>query len=293
MLSNFVCPICAGTIAEPHLQVKDYSVSQLTFNLNKCTTCQLVVTTNAPNQTDIAQYYKFDEYISHTNTNKGLINKLYHKVRQITLLKKYNWVKKYTKKDSGILLDIGCGTGSFLHTMQLHNWTTKGLEPDAKARENAKKLYSIDALQPTELYNIETNSYDAVTMWHVLEHVHELQGYITQIKNILTTNGKLFIAVPNYTSYDAQYYNKYWAAYDVPRHLYHFAPNSIAQLATLNGFTLEATLPMWFDSYYVSMLSEKYKKGNIIRAFAIGLVSNCKALFSNKKCSSIVYVLSK
>ncbi len=145
-----------------------------------------------------------------------------------------------------------------------------------------------------EIFDMPHNTYDAITMWHVLEHVHELQAYVAQLKKMIRTKGKIFIAVPNYTSYDAKYYKEHWAAYDVPRHLYHFSPKSMATLLAAHGLKIDSIKPMWYDSFYVSMLSEKYKngKGNIIKAFVIGLLSNLNAFFNKEKCSSLIYIIS-
>jgi 2-polyprenyl-3-methyl-5-hydroxy-6-metoxy-1,4-benzoquinol methylase len=204
-------------------------------------------------------------------------------------------VQTETGKQQGKILDIGCGTGAFLNTMTLAGWESTGLEPDDAARKKAQELYNINPKPSHEIFNLPHNTYDAITMWHVLEHVHQLHEYITQLKNMLTTNGRIFIAVPNYTSYDAQYYAAHWAAYDVPRHLYHFSLASMKNLVEQHGLTIKKIKPMWFDSFYVSMLSEQYKngKGNIVKAFFIGFVSNLKTLFNKGKCSSLIYVIGK
>jgi len=98
--------------------------------------------------------------------------------------------------------------------------------------------------------------------------------------------------VPNYQSFDAAYYNRFWAAYDVPRHLYHFSQKSMAILMEANRLKIVDILPMWFDSFYVSLLSEKYKKNPLgpIVAFFIGMISNVIALVKGN-CSSVIYVI--
>jgi 2-polyprenyl-3-methyl-5-hydroxy-6-metoxy-1,4-benzoquinol methylase len=273
------------------LIVKDFSVSQEEFQLVQCATCSFVFTQHIPDEKSIGPYYKFDDYISHTDTQVGLVNKLYHYIRKKTLLKKLSWIKKYTKLNQGKILDIGCGTGAFLHTMQKNKWSIEGIEPDETARNKAKELYQLQPNNPEKLFNYPNSEYDAITMWHVLEHVHELDAYMQQLKKLLKPDGSIFIAVPNYTSYDANHYKNYWAAYDVPRHLYHFSPQAMKVLATNNGFEIETQLPMWYDSFYVSMLSEKYKKGNIIFAVIIGFFSTINTFFNKEKCSSITYVI--
>jgi SAM-dependent methyltransferase len=193
------------------------------------------------------------------------------------------------------LLDIGAGTGAFANQMVQSGWNVLGLEPDEFAREKALSNYDLKLQELTALSSLVGETFDAITLWHVLEHVHDLHGYLEKFLEILKPEGRLIVAVPNYTSYDASYYKENWAAYDVPRHLYHFSPKSMHILLEKKGFVLETIKPMWFDSFYVSMLSEKYKYGkqNLLRAIWVGLRSNYKALSVTEKCSSVIYVIRK
>jgi 2-polyprenyl-3-methyl-5-hydroxy-6-metoxy-1,4-benzoquinol methylase len=295
MITYTQCPVCAGTQIQNCFSAKDYTVSNEVFTIAKCNDCTHLFTQNVASQNDIGKYYQSENYISHSDTQAGIINKLYHTVRKRTLAGKKNLVQKETGKQQGKILDIGCGTGAFLNTMKEANWNTTGLEPDDTARKKALELYKIEARPSHEIFDLPNDSYDAISMWHVLEHVHQVQEYIAQLKNMLTANGKIFIAVPNYTSYDAQHYGAYWAAYDVPRHLYHFSPASMKTLVEQHGLKIKKIKPMWFDSFYVSMLSEQYKNGkaNIVKAFFIGLLSNVKTMFDKEKCSSLIYVIEK
>jgi 2-polyprenyl-3-methyl-5-hydroxy-6-metoxy-1,4-benzoquinol methylase len=295
MITYTQCPVCAGTQIQNSFSAKDYTVSNEVFTIAKCNGCTHLFTQNVASQNDIGKYYQSENYISHSDTQAGIINKLYHTVRKRTLAGKKNLVQKETGKQQGKILDIGCGTGAFLNTMKEANWNTTGLEPDDTARKKALELYKIQARPSHEIFDLPNDSYDAISMWHVLEHVHQLQEYIAQLKNMLTANGKIFIAVPNYTSYDAQHYGAYWAAYDVPRHLYHFSPASMKTLVEQHGLKIKKIKAMWFDSFYVSMLSEQYKNGkaNIVKAFFIGLLSNVKTMFDKEKCSSLIYVIEK
>lgn len=242
----------------------------------------------------IGNYYKAEAYVSHTDSKKGLINTAYHIVRNHTLRSKLNMVQRETGISKGLILDIGAGTGAFLQKMKEAGWQALGLEPDADARENAQKLHGLELIPSHEIYGLSTK-FNAITMWHVLEHVHDLQGYVKKIKTLLAPDGKLFIAVPNYTSNDAGKYKENWAAYDVPRHLYHFSPQSLRQLFESNGYKLEKMLPMPFDSYYVSMLSEKIKNAgsqNLVQAMISGFRSNRNAGNEAGLYSSVIYVLS-
>ncbi len=295
MIEYSHCPVCNSEQIRKVLSAKDYTVSHENFDIFTCNNCTHLFTQNVGSQNEIGKYYESENYISHSDTEAGFINKLYHFIRKRTLVGKKNIVQNETEITKGTILDVGCGTGAFLNTMQLANWHCTGLEPDGMARKKATNLYKIEPLSSPEIFNLQPNTYDAITLWHVLEHVHQLHQYVEQLKNILKLNGKIFIAVPNYTSYDAQHYGGFWAAYDVPRHLYHFSPTSMKNLVEQHGLKIKKTLPMWFDSFYVSMLSEKYKngKGNVVKAFVIGLISNLKAMNTRDKCSSLIYVVEK
>ncbi len=295
MIHYTQCPVCNSTSVEPALTAKDHTVSGEMFAIWNCNGCTFRFTQDVPSQDAIGKYYQSSAYISHSDTREGIVNKLYHWARAITLSGKRNLVRRETGIHAGSLLDVGCGTGAFLHVMKQGGWRITGLEPDEAARANARSLHNIDAKPSHELFNLAHNSYDAITMWHVLEHVHQLQEYVEQMKWLLKENGVLFVAVPNYRSYDAGVYRENWAAYDVPRHLYHFSPGSMRTLMSLHGLKVKKTLPMWFDSFYVSMLSEecKNKKGNMLKAFFQGAFSNLTALFNKEKCSSLIYVITK
>lgn len=289
------CPVCNSSTISHQLSAKDYTVSQQQFEIWECTNCSLRFTQDAPDPSSVGNFYQSDNYISHTDTDKGLINKMYHFVRKTTLKRKLHLIEHTTGIKKGKLLDIGAGTGAFAYTMQAAEWDVTGLEPDAVTRQRAATLYALNLQDTTALFQLPAANFDAITMWHVLEHVHELHAYIEQIKILLKEDGRALIAVPNYTSYDAQVYQQYWAAYDVPRHLYHFSPAAVKNLLRQHGLQLLAVKPMWFDSFYISMLSEQYKNGenNLIKALWNGMISNVKTIFNKERCSSVIYIIGR
>lgn len=289
------CPVCGSTQIRPVFLAKDYTVSGEVFPIEECMSCSLRFTQDVPDQESIGPYYKSEEYISHSNTSKGLVSRMYQKVRTRTMRQKAMLVERYTGKQAGRLLDLGCGTGTFLNTMKGRGWEVAGLEPDADARAMAKQLYNLDIAPSHELYELGVARFDAITLWHVLEHVHELHAYMDQLKKLLKPDGVLMIAVPNYTSRDADIYEQYWAAYDVPRHLYHFSPRAMEVLTGRHGLRIRKLLPMWFDSFYVSLLSSKYKYGSTryIGAGLHGVSSNINTAGNTKECSSVIYVIGK
>ncbi len=289
------CPICEHDASGVLLSVKDYTVSNQIFELVKCNSCGFVFTNDPPNEFEIGKYYQSDAYISHTNSHEGFFNKIYQSVRKLSIRQKLKLIQQFSHRHTGSVLDYGCGTGSFLHYMKDNGWNVTGIEPDPSAQEKASKLISEKILPPAALSALESNHFDVVTLWHVLEHVHSLKNVIKELKRVLKKGSILVIAVPNHTSWDAQHYKEYWAAYDVPRHLYHFSPMTMHQLLKNAGFEKRVVKPMWFDAFYVSMLSEKYAHGkiNMIRALCYGLVSNIRAFINPGTCSSQIFIYQK
>lgn len=288
-LNKTHCPICESESFSDFMKVKDHMITQEDFKIVSCNSCGFHFTNPIPSLDKIGEYYKSDAYVSHSSSKKGIINSLYNIVRNYTLKKKVSLLKSLSSGEN--LLDIGAGTGHFLNQAKQTGFVVEGLEPDQDAVNFASTNFNVDLFPLEYLYEIKNESKDFVTMWHVLEHVYDLKKDFQQIVDVLKKGAYLIIAVPNLESYDAQFYKEYWAAYDVPRHLYHFRKKDIENLAKQFDLKLEQVKPMKFDSYYVSMLSEKYKKGSIVRAFLNGWKSNSKAkLFGH---SSQIYILRK
>lgn len=275
--------------AQKHfLTVKDNSVSKETFELLYDETLDLLITSPQPSEENLGKYYESDDYISHTDGKRSIFEKAYHFIKNIALKNKLSLINDL-QQSKGNLLDIGAGTGDFLLVAKNNNWNTVGIEPSEKAKAIAKAK---GVELKSNLSELESNSFDIITMWHVLEHVPNLENQIKELKRLLKPNGSILIAVPNFKSFDANYYKEFWAAYDVPRHLWHFSKTAIKKLFAKEELELIKILPMKFDSFYVSLLSEKYKTGkmNYIKAFSIGMQSNLKAK-KNYEYSSHIYVL--
>ena len=270
------------------LTVKDYSVSKETFELYQDETLDMLITHPQPSLDVLGKYYESEDYISHTDNKRSLFEKMYHFVKNIALKNKLNLINSH-QANKGRILDIGAGTGDFLSVAKNDGWQTVGVEPSEKAKTIAKNKGVSFVEQTSEL---ENNSFDVISMWHVLEHVPDLDAQIKELKRLLKPSGTLIIAVPNFKSFDATHYGKFWAAYDVPIHFWHFSKTAIKMLFEKEAMKLEKVLPMKFDSFYVSLLSEKYKSGkmNFINAFFIGLQSNWKAK-QNFEYSSHIYII--
>ncbi|MEB8328264.1 class I SAM-dependent methyltransferase [Flavobacteriaceae bacterium KMM 6897] len=271
-----------------NLKIIDHSVTKEEFYLDYDNELDYYITRPVPN--NLPDYYESDNYISHTDSTTNFQDKLYQFVKKINLQHKLKLTNQYANNNKRIL-DIGAGTGDFLKEAELNGWSISGVEPNPKARNlaSSKGIQLVPALE-----NFDDPTFDVITLWHVLEHLPNIEEQIKKIKSLLSPSGTLIIAVPNYKSFDANYYKEYWAAYDVPRHLYHFSRNTIKRIFSKYSISLIRTKPMYFDAYYVSLLSEKYKTGksNYIKAFIIGSLSNLRAIL-NKEHSSLIYILKK
>lgn len=284
-----LCPICDSPDQELFMNSIDYSVSKEAFSIVCCKSCGFHFTSPIPDETSIGSYYKSESYVSHSSSKKGVINRIYHWVRWYSLRRKVSLINSLSKEKS--VLDIGAGTGHFLKQAKKAGWKVTGLEPDSDARSLAKSVNDVDLLDQQSLYSLENESFDVITMWHVLEHVYHLKKDVLRITELLKPEGTLVVAVPNMDSYDAKHYKEYWAAFDLPIHLYHFTQKDIISLFDRYNFELVETRPMIFDAFYVSMLSEKYRNGNMLKGVMTGLKSNWRA--KEATYSSQIYILRK
>lgn len=270
------------------IKTKDYSVSQEFFTLQYNEEYHLYETTPIPE--NLEKYYESEAYISHTDASESLLDKLYQTVKRIALALKTKLILKYSHKNATVL-DIGCGTGSLVAFLNEQKINAVGFEPNKNARDLAVKkgVTCYDSFE-----KLANQKFDVISMWHVLEHVPNYDEQFKTIKKLLNDNGIVVIAVPNFESYDAYYYKRFWAAFDVPRHIWHFSEKSINKIADQHNFKLKKVKPMWFDAFYVSLLSEKYKnkKLNFVKAFGVGLLSNLKAI-KNGQFSSKIYILEQ
>jgi SAM-dependent methyltransferase len=286
------CPVCTSTGVERVEQCNDHFLTGEEFSLMRCKDCELWFTNPVPPPEGMARYYQSEAYISHSSTSTGLISKIYRIVRSMTLRTKYRLVARY--KPQGSILDIGCGTGHLLREFSQRGWITKGIEPGVDPRQFAVSTFGLDVEDEPALNNLNTSSFDVISMWHVLEHVHDPVARMNQVHRLLKADGIVVVALPNHSAWDATQYGSFWAAWDVPRHLLHFNQSAFLNLAHRSGFTLLKTLPMKYDAYYVSLLSEGYQHGKkrVISALRNGWKSNRKAAKSGEY-SSLIYMLRK
>lgn len=286
------CPWCDSEKTQMHLWVKDLFLTNEAFEIHECLKCGLLFTEPRPKPEEIGKYYQSDEYYSHQENKSGVIPRIYETIKNINLKKKYQMATKGLA--NGKMLEIGCGAGDFLQSMEEHGWICTGIEPSEKAKEIARKKVKAELLNPEEITKLESESFDLITMWHVLEHVDDLKEEIKQLQRLLKKGGRLVLALPNFKSADAQYYKEYWAAYDVPRHLNHFCRESINNIFKTSELKMQKTDKLIWDAYYISYMSEKYKNKSLplLKGAMKGLSSNNKARKSGE-WSSLVYVLER
>lgn len=284
------CPVCGHHAFKPFLQVKDHFLTNQLFHIEVCDQCGFKLTNPRPDGSEIGMYYESPNYISHDAGKGSLFERVYKAVRNWQLDKKVALIKKHSHGTS--ILDIGCATGEFLHQCKKAGYQTTGIEPSVKARSFAKQNYALDVFEEDALNQFPENHFDVVTMWHVLEHVLDLNQRLAQIRRVLKPGGLFVVAVPNCESFDALYYGEFWAAYDVPRHLYHFTQETMNLLVTKKGFSITSTLPMKLDAFYVSLLSENYQFGRkrYPQAIRNGLRSNRFAAKHKLNYSSLIYL---
>jgi 2-polyprenyl-3-methyl-5-hydroxy-6-metoxy-1,4-benzoquinol methylase len=275
-----------------YISVKDHSVSGEVFDLLYNEELEMLETSPMPSLENLPHYYQSEDYISHTDAKRNLFEKTYHFIKSIALKRKLKLINTVSNVEK-VILDVGCGTGDFLQISKKNGWTVFGVEPNEQARAIANIKSDNSVYDVDQLLKFDDCSFDVITLWHVLEHLPKLDEHISVFKRLLKPNGSLIIAVPNFKSYDAKHYKSFWAAYDAPRHLWHFSRTSILKLMTAENLQVSRILPMKFDAFYVSLLSEKYESGriNLFKAISVGLISNLKAKLSGEY-SSLIYVIN-
>lgn len=289
------CPLCGGTRLEPALTCVDHCASGEAFHLCRCHDCGFLFTQDFPAADEIGRYYETPAYVPHSDTRKGLVNKLYHSVRSHMLKRKARLVAREAHRDTGRLLDIGTGTGYFPALMLRRGWQVDAVEKNDGARRFAKEHFGLDVLPEQALQTLDAESYDVITLWHVMEHIEPLNELWQRLNTLLAPKGVLVVAVPNASSFDADRYGAYWAAYDVPRHLWHFTSGTMQRFGTKHGFILAGRYPMPFDAFYVSMLTERYMHHTLpfVRGMMAGTMAWLASLVRKERSSSMIYVFRK
>lgn len=291
------CPVCDNSNFYKVFDSMDHFSSREVFPICDCRECGFRLTNNFPSEDEIGKYYDSPAYISHSDSDKGLTNRMYHLFRRLMLRRKVNLVKRHLKRVNAHLLDIGCGTGYFLNAAKEKGFIVSGIEKDEKAREKAITRFGLDVRNENAFFGLERSSFDVVTLWHVLEHLEKLNESIEKMTEILTHDGTMVIALPNHRSYDAKRYKEKWAAYDTPRHLWHFTPDTLERLLARHNLSVIKKYRMPLDAYYVALLSEQYLGSTVLikylRAFLIGTTGFLLSLFNLKQSSSVIYIIKK
>lgn len=294
LLADKQCPLCGSERLADLLVCDDRLTHRGSFTICACEACGFRFTNPYPSQADIGVFYASDDYVPVSNTTKGLINKGYHLARRVMLRAKRGMVTRLTGRRSGRLLDIGCGTGEFAGIMKEAGWQVQGVEPYAIARESARTRFGLPVVDVPEQADLPDKGYDLITLWHVLEHAHDVNRSFRELDRLLAPGGTVLIGVPNHTCFDAGFYGARWAAYDTPRHLYHFSPGTLSRLAAKHGFEVTALRPLLFDPLYIPLLTEKERDDRSwLRGLGVAAASFFVSLANPARCTAVTYVLRR
>jgi 2-polyprenyl-3-methyl-5-hydroxy-6-metoxy-1,4-benzoquinol methylase len=285
------CPWCKSENARSYIKLQDYFLTNDAFEVMECQSCHLLFTTPRPTPDKIDAYYQSEKYYSHQENKNGFIPHIYEAVKTVNLKNKLRMATHGI--ENGKILDIGCGVGDFLFKAKQSGWKVTGIEPSPNASKIASHKLQSQILLPSQISSLEDESFNLITMWHVLEHVDDLNAQIKELHRLLKPNGRLVLALPNFMSYDADYYKDKWAAWDVPRHLNHFCRSSMDSVFS-SSWKKENVEKLLWDSYYISFLSEQYEGHSLalLRGVFRGFVSNWKAKKTGEY-SSLVYFYRK
>jgi SAM-dependent methyltransferase len=295
MVHHTICPLCSSDKTGLLFNCIDYFVSRNNFAVLMCSDCGFRFTQDYPEESEIGAFYESEDYISHSDTSKGLSNKLYQTARSVMLGRKKVLIEKITGLKKGRILDFGSGTGYFASTMKKEGWLVNGIEINEKARDFSKSHFGLEVISPDRISEYISESFDCISLWHVLEHFHDPLKYFSEIYRLLKPGAVCVVALPNCSSYDAKYYKQFWAAWDVPRHLWHFQPSTFRIFSKKTGFNLENLKNLPLDVFYISLLSERYKGSSLafLKAMSKALVFALRSVFNRERSSSIIYILRK
>ncbi len=289
------CPLCLSEKTGTYLEIKDHFLSKEVFNVFRCIECGFIFTQDHPDEENIFGYYKSEDYLSHNDDVKSLFSFFYRISRELMLNRKLRIIRKASGLSTGVLLDIGSGSGRFAAFMKKHGWGVSGIEINKAVRDKSSMEYGFPVFAPDQLSSLQSENFDCITLWHSLEHFQDPFKYTNEIKRLLKPGGTCILALPNSSSCDAEYYREFWGAWDVPRHLWHFTPETVKKFSEKSAFAVSDILRLPFDVYYVSILSEKYRAARLplvsglIKALWFSLLS----FFRINRSSSLIYILNK
>jgi SAM-dependent methyltransferase len=293
MVHHSHCLLCGSEKIGSSFTCTDHFFTKESFPVFECSDCGFLFTQDYPDESEISSYYESEEYISHSDTSSGITNRVYHVIRSLMLRRKRALISRVTGLGSGSILDVGCGTGHFAAAMKKGGWTAAGIEINERARKFAAETFGLEIISPENISILSEGSIDCITLWHVLEHFYDPRKYLEDLKPLLRNGGTFVVALPNRKSFDAEHFGAYWAAWDVPRHLWHFDPATFRDFSLQAGLRLVRMLTLPFDVFYISLLSEKYRDVRLyfISGMIKGLWFALKTVFSREKCSSVIYIL--
>ena len=266
------CPACGSPDIGSYTTITDHYYSKENFDIAACKGCGLRFTQNRPAPEEIGRYYDSENYASHDSGKKASVFlKVYQMARDYMLGLKFNLVRQF-KPEWKQVLDYGTGEGFFTEYLLKKGKDASGIEPSAVARENFKSrtgktlFEDIDALPADKTFQV-------ITLWHVLEHIHTLRETMEKLTERLEQKGIIVIAIPNQKAKDLEAFGPHWAAWDVPRHLYHWDTDSLSAFMKSLGLVRIHTGQLPLDPFYIGMISARYAGKGAVSGILTGLKS--------------------
>lgn len=274
-INSIHCDLCASSKNKLIFQIPELICNpkpnrpRRLFSILKCDKCGLVFT----NLREIEQTQEFsyaDELVE-TGLNEKIEFLLYSLFYKLTRI--------IPKTRNGKALDVGCGIGMYLQVLKKNNWKVYGVDTNLLAVKLAKEKFGLDIVN-TDLIktSFPTEYFDLVTFWHSFEHMPNPTRIIKEVYRILKKNGRLMIAVPNFTSIEAQIFRERFAFLGVPFHLYHFTPRTLRMILETNGFIVEKEV-------------HDYLTPSIFTWSVLGLLENKLGQITNIKMKKLVSVV--
>jgi len=269
------------------IETKDYLISNERFVIKEVKNGLLKTTPNI-SDSEIYKYYSSGDYLSH-NRSVSFLSLIYTFASKYMLKRKADLISKYINTGD-CFLDFGCGIGELVLKMKSRGFVSCGVENNLNAY-NACLKKNISVFK--DLISLKSK-FNLISCWHSLEHLSDFTTTLSMFNKLINKNGYLIVAVPNHESFDSKYYGKFWAGYDVPRHRFHFNKDALIRIVEDSNFEMIDSSPMFLDAFYISILSEKYKKNffSFFKGVLIGTVSTFSYLIT-KNASSHYFVFKK
>lgn len=285
------CNLCGSSDNEKYYQVRDYNYGMPgVFTIVQCRRCGLVYLNPRPTQGEISSFYPESRYHPFKAIHGAGAT-----IPGSTHWKRALWLTRRTQV--GTVLDVGCGSGLFLLAMGALGWNCVGVEPNETAAQHAREVAGLEVLAGDVFAINQVATYDVITLWDVLEHVHSPLDVLVHCNRLLNSDGVIALHAPNWASIERRLFGERWTALDSPRHLYHFSPGTIKQLLKRSGFrveTLHAKAPvLTLASNVLRWAGDRLYREGRSKAFMAKTQSNRKSSPKRLSLIHLVHILMR